>query len=86
MNEQERKQLIDEKRKNINPELIKQCKIQSDECRYEYALNEKRKSLTLQEKWKMEGQQIYEENKSYFDCKQSNIDLNKFIDKVKNQQ
>lgn len=43
MNEQERKQLIDEKRKNINPELIKQRKIQSDERRYEYVLNKQRK-------------------------------------------
>ncbi|MEX6357299.1 hypothetical protein ACUW54_002579 [Staphylococcus cohnii] len=43
MNEQERKQLIDEKRKNINPELIKQRKIMSDERRYEYVLNKQRK-------------------------------------------
>lgn len=44
---------------------------------------QKRRQHTLQEKWKREGEQLYKENKAYYDSRQAKIDVDNFIKKVK---
>lgn len=44
---------------------------------------QKRRQHTLQEKWKRESEQLYKENKAYYDSRQAKIDIDNFIKEVK---